>query len=232
MANVLEIDRKKMHSIKLAAAESGYSRDHITKLAREQKIVAVQVGRSWYVDLDSLLQYAHVTQLEQQVKQKHLSESRRIERDVADSLAKRHTTRARAHAKQVRRVKVTSATAAVLFAFMVSALGYFGSDLTSLAKQQIASAPSGITDPVISSTTNTFQSDQAFIDGSVEVSYFASDREAIILLPEMEDASTTTMFSDPVEVVVDETGVSEVRLIGDATGIPSVVVPISERKIP
>ena len=71
MKSSLVIDHKKMHDIKSAAEVSGYTRDHVTSLARAKKIVAAQIGRQWFVDLDSLKQYANVTALEQQVRQKH-----------------------------------------------------------------------------------------------------------------------------------------------------------------
>ena len=53
----LFFDKKKYISAKEASTLSGYSKDYIGQLAREKKIVAKRIGRTWYVSEDSLLNY-------------------------------------------------------------------------------------------------------------------------------------------------------------------------------
>ena len=54
MSVTFEIDGKKLQSIKSAAKLTSYSRDYITRLAREQKIVASFIERKWFIDIESL----------------------------------------------------------------------------------------------------------------------------------------------------------------------------------
>ena len=54
--------------IKEAAKLVLYSRDYVARLAREQKIVAMQVERQWFVDTVSLKNFAETAELEQTVR--------------------------------------------------------------------------------------------------------------------------------------------------------------------
>jgi hypothetical protein len=53
----LEISGKRYISTRRAAKEYGYHSDYIGQLIRGKKLVASKVGRSWYVELESLAQY-------------------------------------------------------------------------------------------------------------------------------------------------------------------------------
>ncbi len=82
MSTVLEINGISFLSIKEAATLVAYSKDYVSRLAREQKIVATQVGRQWYVDPVSLRSFAEMAKLEQEVRKQQLSAERRREQAV------------------------------------------------------------------------------------------------------------------------------------------------------
>lgn len=53
----LEISGKRYISTRRAAKQYGYHSDYIGQLIRGKKLIASKVGRSWYVELDSLAEY-------------------------------------------------------------------------------------------------------------------------------------------------------------------------------
>lgn len=59
------------------ANKVSYSRDYITRLAREGKILATHVGRQWFVDLDSLNNYIDTTAKETEVRKRCLAKKER-----------------------------------------------------------------------------------------------------------------------------------------------------------
>ncbi|MCA9359394.1 hypothetical protein KC926_04305, partial [Candidatus Kaiserbacteria bacterium] len=89
MTTTLEIDGKKFQTIKSVANKVSYSRDYITRLAREGKILATHVGRQWFVDLDSLNNYIDTTAKETEVRKKMLSEERKREQIIATAAQKK-----------------------------------------------------------------------------------------------------------------------------------------------
>lgn len=239
MARTFEIDHKEMHDIRSAATETGYSRDHVATLARNKKIVAAQVGRQWYVDLDSLKQYANITALEQQVKQKHLSDDRRFVRELTEKLSEKKN-RAKAQ-KQLHEQKVrkTTMTAAALFLSVLGGLSFLSPQLFTPTNNQLAN-PSVITFTpnqtefvALDTSQHHAQIETVFSDGLVEVVSMAEEGEAIVLLPEGE-TSTSSLFSDEVVAIVKEDG-SRVFVIPNQNpddGIPFVTVPINQVQIP
>lgn len=93
MNSALEIDGKTLHPIKDAAQTTRYSRDYITRLAREGKIAASYIGRQWFVDTDSLRVYAENVALEQEVRKRILSEERKNERKIREAVDRQHKRR-------------------------------------------------------------------------------------------------------------------------------------------
>ncbi len=53
----LFLDEKMFISVKRASQETGYSQDYIGQLSRKGKIPAKLIGRSWFVNIDSLKKY-------------------------------------------------------------------------------------------------------------------------------------------------------------------------------
>ncbi len=109
MSTQIEINGKTLLPIKEAAKLVSYTKDYVARLAREQKIVASQVGRQWFVDLVSLKNFAEVSQLELSVRKQILSQERKKEQSVKQALSEVHQS---THNK-FRRVKIQAQLAAV-----------------------------------------------------------------------------------------------------------------------
>lgn len=237
MKDVLEIDKKNMFSIKAAATATGYSRDYITKLARDGKIVATQVGRQWYLDLESLTQYATIADLEQKVRNKHLSEERRNERLVAVMIDENLARREKIQSGLFRQARVSASL--LLLGLVVSSFGltgFFASQAIPLKNQAAAVAQESLTQSdFISSEEMEFSTTK-----EAGVSSFAADNEAILLLPVNQNQGGTleeeSLFSDSVLVETDASGQTTVRLVDaqgnvSGPGIPFVKVPVN-REMP
>jgi excisionase family DNA binding protein len=82
MLTQVEINGKNFISIKDAAKLVSYSRDYVARLAREEKIVATQLGRQWFVDVFSIKNFAEVAELEKSVQKVRLSAERKREQAV------------------------------------------------------------------------------------------------------------------------------------------------------
>lgn len=233
MKDVLEIDRKNRFSIKAAATATGYSRDYITKLARDGKIVATQVGRQWYLDLESLTQYATIADLEQKVRNKHLSEERRNERLVAEMIDENIARREKILSGFFRQAQVSASL--LLLGLVISSFGltgFFASQAVPLKNQAaaVAQESSGERDAVSSAGIEFSTTEEA------EVRPFATDTEAIVLLPvsqsEGDLLKEEELFSDSVVVQTDESGQTTVHLVDaqgniSGPGIPFVKVPVN-----
>ncbi|MEZ4103662.1 MAG: helix-turn-helix domain-containing protein [Candidatus Paceibacterota bacterium] len=63
-------------SLKEAAKRVPYTRDYLAKLARDKKVLSVQVGRQWFIEPDSLSKFIERVNLEQ-INRKHKLRSER-----------------------------------------------------------------------------------------------------------------------------------------------------------
>ena len=79
MSTQIEINGTQLIPLKEAAKRIAYSRDYLAKLAREQKIIATQIGRQWFVDMSSLQTFLDSVALEQEVRKQQLREERKRE---------------------------------------------------------------------------------------------------------------------------------------------------------
>lgn len=86
MSTSVEINGVSLVPLKQAAAEVSYSRDYVSRLAREGKIVASQIGRQWYVDLVSLQNFSLAAHVQENVRKQELSETRKNELYVKERL--------------------------------------------------------------------------------------------------------------------------------------------------
>jgi excisionase family DNA binding protein len=246
MDESLEISGSTYHTIKAAAEQFSYSRDYITRLAREQKIAAVNIGRRWFVELDSLRQYVEQTSYEQEVRKRQLSEERKRELLLRSVREQQHTMRL----EQVR----TFSWRATSFAMLTLMVG-IGAGLVGYQALQSGEYFSGLSVRVPSTQPSSIAAapgavaveasiQEAFVDaGKVVESKVSSvpaatieplsDAEmGILLLP--QDTTTTTVgafFSDDVVLRQGLGGVFEVVRVnaaGEVVGqpIPFVSVPV------
>ena len=87
MAELVTINQQTFESVRQAARKVSYAPDYIARLAREQKIKAVQLGRRWYVHVPTLEAYAEVQQVEQEIRHRHLQQVRQAEQRVYQQLS-------------------------------------------------------------------------------------------------------------------------------------------------
>ena len=79
MRDQLHINDQTFFVVRVAASKVSYSKDYITRLAREKKIRAVHISRQWYVDLDTLKQYEQIQIMETTARNRQLKLQRKIE---------------------------------------------------------------------------------------------------------------------------------------------------------
>ncbi len=226
---------KKSDTIPLSVAVTivSYSRDYIGRLAREGKIVAEQIDREWYVSRESLLNFAEHAALEDSVKKKILSLSRKNDLEVKDFYtqkvsgitARQHTTG-------------TSSFVLTLLVLMGGLLpGYlFYTNANVLVANDSASvvetlASLTVTSGAQSANVRSAKGDASpeWTDGLVVESNEAIPMDGgIVLFPTIQPGDVdvvSNLFSDDVTVVVTSTTTGFVRLADGASELPFVRVP-------
>ncbi len=83
-----EIKDERYKSLKEVCRSVSYSKDYIAKLAREKKIDAKLVNRQWYVDVDSLKNFAFLAECEQKIRSRRLSAERKREQQIKKAVEK------------------------------------------------------------------------------------------------------------------------------------------------
>lgn len=231
MTGALEINGKKMLTIKEAAKAVSYSRDHITKLAREGKIVATHIGRHWYVNLDSLKSYEETSKSEQEIRKRRLSEERRRDLQVKEILKQQDFHR---RAKSVKSKKVATAIASIaLVAGLLTGVGLYatvGSSAVS-GNQQLASI--GNAEQKSTESGEKVVSDVKLLEPQFEsnsrLQTLSEANSGILLLPQTNEKSNVQFvedyFSDPVKVVVNEKGETAIVMVDEEGNVISEPVP-------
>jgi excisionase family DNA binding protein len=243
MATAVTINGVAMLPIKEAARGVRYSRDYVARLAREKKITAVHIGRSWYVDFASLQRFAAYAELEQKARHCQLGLERKRERAVIEELERSSEKVARA----ARRAPFN----AMAGAFMVLAIGvFFGHGLYTAAPvltsgvYQLAFAP--FAKPLPAPSFSYVQEQPlpfgmsllerpVFTASYEKLSFPGANGEGVVLLPNEGAVRTpkevAALFSDEVLVNFTESGMGTVTII-DADGrlgtstLSFVVVPV------
>lgn len=240
MADALEIDGKFLHPIKEAAELVSYSRDYITRLAREKKITAIYVGRQWFVDLKSLKAYVETSTLEQEIRKKQLSAERKHENQIREAAKEQHTL----HLKKAESLHMRSMLVASLVLMFGVMTGVVTHQLISNPSQpQVAStydakeisSSIAIVPPtdIDSSTTSVNEAMSDFVEfrQMEELRLIGDIRNGVLLLPTDDQASIAEMLSDRV-VVREMPDGTEVVVRVDATGhevgnaMPFITVPV------
>lgn len=222
-----------MDNIRDASAHTGYSRDYITKLAREQKILAAQIGRQWYVDVESLKGYAEGMAAEREVRQQQLSEARKrelLEREAKEAalLRRQKNLGRRKHAVAALAVLTIGVlTGAALQATSEYAFG--AQSANAFLARFFGVAPAVATPLVVPVGAQVLE----FSDETVRFSTLENIDEGMLLLPDTATSSLdrTQFFSDRVKLMVDESGQTYVAKLDEAgrvvEQIPYVIVPVN-----
>ena len=233
-----------MYSVSMAAASVGYSRDYVTKLARDQKIAAVQIGRQWFVEAESLQQYADQSLLEQKVRQQELSEIRKAEREAVLKKLEAEkiptpflvrVTRQKSSVAMLLLLGVASTYSLVHFSQLASS----NTNSAQVAGSEIISEFQNVeTDYEIAVGTTVSAQEPVpltvdFSQESVRMSDIENFENGILLLPYATSTDVVAperLFSDKVKILTDENGQKSVVRVDEqnevVSEIPFVVVPV------
>lgn len=247
MSAALEIDGKFLHPIKEAAQLVSYSRDYITRLAREKKITATYLGRQWFVDMESLKSYVETSVLENEIRKKQLSVERKNEGQLKKAVEEQHTLHLK-KAKSLHARVVTVASLVLMFGLMTGLatnqlITFSNSPQPQVANtydtklsqsEMVANISSPVSDDssyAVASLTNPTES-----FGTQEIRSLGDIQNGILLLPNGGQAEIEKVLSDKVVVRELSDGTKEVVRV-DATGrevgnaVPFVVVPVERQEV-
>ncbi len=241
MDNILEIDGKKLYSIKDAVKMVSYSRDYITHLAREDKIMASYIGRQWFVSIESLKLYSDDMALEKGIKSKHLSFDRIKDLKINEIVINQSLS----HIKKSRKLHVR-AVAVASFVLTLGVLGgmtlhKFGLFLSSSDIQIASTQGSQVTKTVLDADLDVMDSESTsnlLLNVSKKIKSLGDKKTGILLLPEVGNSSSlsdSNIFSDTVGyyklpdgsfsvVIIDQDG----NQVG--TPVPFTFLPQSKEK--
>lgn len=242
MSNALEIDGKMLHPIKDAAQVVSYSRDYVTRLAREHKIRATYVGRQWFVDIDSLQAYAETSAMEQEVRKKQLSEERKREQQLHAAAERAAAVQgARASALPLRAAAVASLVLSfgVLSGYLTHQLMTFDAPAPTMqvaasAKVQSEEARVAVADtvPSVPAAPGAEPTPVAASAPSESIEPMNEVRNGVLLFPPSATSTPEELFSDNVLVEERADGTKWIHkrsadgtVIGDP--IPFIEVPIT-----
>ncbi|MEN9920691.1 MAG: hypothetical protein RL538_584 [Candidatus Parcubacteria bacterium] len=241
MSSTLQINGKELQNIRVAAERTGYSRDYITRLAREERVVASQVNRQWFVDLDSLVSYAATVASEQKVRQVKLSEERKQERLEKERTQKKG--RGKLRPVKLHSLKTQVLATSVLMIGLGVGVGLSQLPVLSSTETQVASAPlvsQGVVagDVPPAAVSGETISGVPFSHESVGVATLEGVDQGILLLPQDEAgvADPSLLFSDEVKVMTDDDGAKYIARVDEhgkvVEMIPFVVVPVTPSNTP
>lgn len=234
MTSSIQLGKNPLIPLKEAVLLVPYSRDYIARLAREEKIVALQFDRQWLIDPTSLTNFFNQAKIEDVVRRRHLSELRRREIEIRDEFVRTIEVLGQ---KQAGSPYVTHAQSGlvVLCGLIVGILFYAASiNLTPGRRELIAQIPQNIFSSFI--VNDSAEVHEVAVSRGVEVFYEALEvtesiplSQGILLAP----ASTTEsldalgiLFSDEVQVSMLSTTTGVVYLDRDnALPVPFVRVP-------
>lgn len=210
-----------------------YSRDYIGRLARSGKIISTQIDKQWFIDPQSIVNFYEHSSLEDSVKKRILSQSRKNDLEAKELL---HTR----SAEVVARVGQTSnASLSVAIGIMVS--GLFGGLLVESSARFLDMYPQSSMAVVLEHITPPFATQVSSVALSavqpLVPTYSVSESEekmsienGIVLFPagtETQSVAVSDLFSDDVTVVMQGTTSGFVRLDTSDTPLPFVRVPKS-----
>ena len=240
MTGALEINGKKLLGVKEAAKAVSYSRDHITRLARENKIVATHIGRNWYIDINSLKSYEEVSRTEQEIRKRHLSEERRRDLHVKEVLETKEHARRKKN-KTSKKIATAFATLALTLGLVSGVLlnNTFATKISANQQTAVVSNSQDVSESAKTSQEPTPVMFEADFEPDSRLRSFSEADSGILLLPQFSNDDINRVqfirnyFSDPVDVVVGENGEMFVVMIdedGNPIGdpIPFVSVPINQ----
>ena len=175
----VEINGVTLVPIKDAAVAVSYSRDYVSRLAREGKIVASQIGRQWFVDLDSLMTFSKSAELQDEARKHELRVERKSElktKEALDVLSSLTVQKVRDH--HLDAVGVSFAT--LCLGFVVGISLYAASQFSTSPVFALVSEWTSLSNSLVPETTN----------------YPASVSESFATIPEPKETLLLTSVAE------------------------------------
>lgn len=229
----LSIDKKsELISLSEAVTLVSYSRDYIGRLAREGKILSQQINKQWFVNRHSLLNFFEQSALEDSVKKRILSLSRKNDLEVKEM-----------YATKVAAIKSRSTylpNASLFVTVVIIAAGLFAGVLLQVSGQVVASNKPltlALLIENISTVSIEFSTQPAAV---VAATMFSESQvaesvetipmeEGIFMFPagtaKEKTEIVSELFSDEVTVVLTSTTTGLVKMKGSEQSLPFVRVP-------
>lgn len=241
MSNTVEIDGRILHPVKDATSFVSYSRDYITRLAREEKIVARTIAGQWFVDVESLVRYQNLSALEREVRERQLSEDIKKEHQVRQAVESKNYL----HTKKAASLHHRALATATLVLTLGLVSGYsihqallidnpqFGQLANTFNSYEVVDKNSELVlSTVANNKTKVYEANLS----TQEEKSLGDISNGILLLPAGNDEATEDIFSDLVIVKKMSDGserVVQVDEAGNLVGkeIPFVRVPTSKQDI-
>jgi hypothetical protein len=231
MSSAVQLGRAQLIPVKEAAEFVPYSRDYVARLAREGKVVAVQIDRQWFVDVVSLQNFFVHATIEEEVRKRHLSTKRKRDLEVKEVYQNRLAVIAEKRHRLSRSAFLQ--TCFILLCglgtglFFTTANDWADSAHLQTLAQIFSRKPMVQTASVAANSADQATTLQA-VDTHVHVTDESLDvRRGIVVLP--ENASSTSgvedFFSDPVTVHMTSTTTGEIKNSVSNETLPFVKVP-------
>ena len=240
MTSLIEIDGKKLTSIREACSEVSYSRDYVTRLAREGKIVASLIGRQWFVDTETLKNYAAQSQIESAARKNQLSEERKQEQLFYKTKEAQQISHQKS-AATVRARAVVASGSVLALGLMVGVFGHLVLD-TPFDVNSLLGQSEGSRTPYSQTATNVnanptppeylpkvLAENPAPHFSTKKVVSLANSQNGILILPQGADGNPAEVFSDEVQIRTATSGQQTAVLVDGVAPereIPFVLVPV------
>lgn len=234
MKKHLSINGKKyLPSIDLAVT-SGYTTDHIAKLAREEKIIGTQIGIQWFIEPESLQLFLYKTTVEKEIRKFDLKQTRKIEHALSRKTVSLEVNSGKSKKKHLAVSALVQSFVIVVCGISIGGLSWFITTENLENRESLVAASSESVVPASVSVE----------EKSVKlppVEIFASlpsfpEREVLVDLTASSSATSSSTaeridFSDAVEVVVREDGSQWIQpVFRDDAGEGFLLVPVKETR--
>jgi hypothetical protein len=217
-------------SLPVAITLVTYSRDYIGRLAREGKIVSKQIDKQWFVSRVSLLNFYETSALEDSVKKRILSVSRKNDLEVKDFYTNAITSIA--NKQQASAVSSAFLTLLVVCGGLLSGIfinketAVFSTTSDIHIAQLMASLQFGTqqASSILADDDSGFFTDSVTLESQDKIPM----ADGVVLFPALGAGDTEvvdTLFSDEVTVVITGTSTGFIRAKDSDTELPFVRIP-------
>ncbi len=219
-------------SLSEAVTLVAYSRDYIGRLAREGKIISKQINKQWFVNRHSLINFFSQSALEDSIKKRILSTSRKNDLEVKDFY---QTKVATIHARSAY-----FHNGSLLATVAIIASGLFSGVLLQFSGQVIT-ADSPVSLALVIKNISAVSIEFSSLPASVVAATLFNESEVmeseekipmehgLVLFPNgtaSEKTDTVSgFFSDEIDVVFTSTTTGLVKISGSEKSLPFVRVP-------